>query len=73
MATSQLEKAFTVYFNLADGLSNEKESSKRYLSEIKHIFMKSEQAEKCLTRQNPLVYEFYELGMPEIIDNPGWK
>ena len=65
MATSQLEKAFTIYFNLADGLSNEKESSKRYLSEIKHIFMESEQAEKCLARQNPLVYEFYELGMPE--------
>jgi glucose-6-phosphate isomerase len=67
MATSQLEKAFTIYFNLADGLSNEKESSKRYLSEIKHIFMESEQAEKYLTQQNPLVYEFYELGMPEDI------
>ncbi len=65
MTTKQLEKAFTIFFNLTDGLSNKKESSKRYLSEIKHIFMESEQAEKYLNQQNPLVYEFYEIGMPE--------
>ena len=52
MTTKQLEKAFTIFFNLTDGLSNKKESSKRYLSEIKHIFMESEQAEKYLNQQS---------------------
>ena len=54
MGTLQLEKAFTIYFNMTNGLSTDKESSKRYLSDIKNIFMESEEAEKDLARQNPL-------------------
>jgi glucose-6-phosphate isomerase len=65
MEKKEIAHAFSVFFSLADGLSSERKSLKRYLSDIRHIFSQKEEAEKIAAFQNPLVYEFYELGMPE--------
>jgi len=58
-------KSFTVDFSLLTGLSKTAESSKRYLSGIKNMFSDQAAAEEILKTGDPLVYEFYELGVPE--------
>lgn len=65
MDKNDVERAFTLFFSLEDGRSDETESQKRYLSEVKNIFLDSGEAERRLQKDNPLVYEFYELGIPE--------
>jgi glucose-6-phosphate isomerase len=65
MDNNNAERAFTLFFSLEDGRSDETESQKRYLSEVKNIFLDSGEAERRLQEDNPLVYEFYELGIPE--------
>ena len=64
MDKNDVERAFTLFFSLEDGRSDETESQKRYLSEVKNIFLDSGEAERRLQKDNPLVYEFYELGIP---------
>jgi len=61
-------KSFTVDFSLVTGLSKTAESSKRYLSGLKGIFSDRAAVDEMLKEGDPLVYEFYELGVPE---NPG--
>ena len=61
-------KSFTVDFSLVTGLSKTAESSKRYLSGLKGVFSDKAAADEMLKEGDPLVYEFYELGVPE---NPG--
>ena len=56
---------FNLIFSLENGLCPERESSKRYLSDVKNIFYDSAGAEKILSTDNPLIYEFYELPMPQ--------
>ena len=58
-------RSFTVDFSLADGLSKTAESSKRYLSGVAKMFYDQGAAAKMLESGDPLVYEFYELGVPE--------
>jgi glucose-6-phosphate isomerase len=58
------ERAFTILFNLADGKSPSQPSTKRYLADVKKMFVDSAAAERILTKENPLVYEFHELGIP---------
>jgi glucose-6-phosphate isomerase len=58
-------KSFTVDFSLTSGLSTTVESSKRYLSKIANMFCDEEAAAETLRGGDPLVYEFYELGVPE--------
>jgi len=58
-------KSFPVDFSLATGLSKTAESSKRYLSGVKNMFLDTAAADKTLEDGDPLVYEFYELGSPE--------
>jgi glucose-6-phosphate isomerase len=55
---------FNLIFHLEDGLCPERESSKRYLSDVKNIFYDTAAAEKVLANDNQLIYEFYELPMP---------
>ena len=54
---------FNLIFNLENGLCPERESSKRYLSDVKSIFYDTAEAEKKLTVDDRLIYEFYELPM----------
>jgi len=59
---------FGLDFDLVTGLCPRKASTKRYLSGVKSIFLHPEQAEERLKKEDPLVYEFYEL---EMIQDPG--
>lgn len=58
-------KPFTVYFGLKDGLSDSRESLKRYLSNMKGMFLDDAECQRMIDNGNPLVYEFYDFGMPE--------
>ena len=58
-------RSFSVDFSLLDGLSRTAESSKRYLSNIAKMFNDEAAAAEMLKEGDRLVYEFYELGVPE--------
>jgi glucose-6-phosphate isomerase len=60
----EINRAFSIFFNLKDGASPATNSTKRHLSDVKQIFVDATEAERILERENPLVYEFYELGIP---------
>lgn len=59
-------KALNIDFNLATGLSTTRESTKRQLSRMKGMYY-DEQAfdEKVAKENDPLIYEFYELEVPQ--------
>jgi glucose-6-phosphate isomerase len=59
-----IDRAFTVLFNLTDGKSASRHSTKRYLADVRKMFVNLEAADRILEIENPLVYEFYELGIP---------
>lgn len=56
---------FSVYFDLINGLSNERTSTKRYLSNMKGMFADEAALQAKLAQEDSLVYEFYELNLPE--------
>jgi glucose-6-phosphate isomerase len=58
-------RPFTVYFDLANGLSNSIVSTKRKLSEMKNMFYDNIALENILKEEDRIIYEFYELGVPE--------
>ena len=68
MKVSEIEKAFTIFFSLENGLSTDRESGKRHLADVQQMFADQEAAKARLKKENPLIYEFYDLGMP---DTPG--
>ena len=59
------EKGFTMAFDLKTGLSPDKETGKRYLSEMKGMFADSAAEERMIAEGNPLVYEFHGMPAPE--------
>ncbi|MCI8991722.1 MAG: glucose-6-phosphate isomerase [Eubacterium sp.] len=60
------EKGFTIDFNMVNGLSSVKNTSKRLLSKVKSMFYDEEAAKKELEENGDrLVYEFHELPAPE--------
>ena len=59
-----IDRAFTTLFNLTDGKSPAQPSTKRYLADVKKMFVDPAAAQRILEKENPLVYEFYELGIP---------
>ena len=59
------DKSFLVDFDTVTGISTTAETTKRYLSQMKDMFCDTQAAEKILENEDPLVYEFYELGCPE--------
>ena len=48
-----------------NGFSKKAETTKRYLSQMKDMFYDVAAAEEILKTEDPLIYEFYELGFPE--------
>ncbi|MFD1414369.1 glucose-6-phosphate isomerase [Oceanobacillus jeddahense] len=60
---------FTLFFDLANGKSNEKESSKRYVSNMKGIFHNEAALQQVVDEEDRLVYEFYELDLPQTEGN----
>lgn len=65
MGNFNWEQGFAMDFNLKSGFSGKAATTKRYLSDMKDFFYDSEAAEKILKEENPLIYEYYELGCPE--------
>jgi glucose-6-phosphate isomerase len=59
------ERGFILDFALQGGLSQKAASTKRRLSQMKGMFADTTACEKTLQSEDPLVYEFYELGAPE--------
>jgi glucose-6-phosphate isomerase len=57
-------RGFVLDFSLQNGISKNAVSTKRRLSEMKGMFSDAAAYEKLLG-EDPLVYEFYELGTPE--------
>ncbi|WP_368901195.1 glucose-6-phosphate isomerase [Oceanobacillus oncorhynchi] len=60
---------FSLYFDLANGNSEEKESSKRFLSNMKGMFNDETTLQQIVDEEDRLVYEFYELDLPKTEGN----
>jgi glucose-6-phosphate isomerase len=58
-------KSMAVMFDLASGLSPDVPSIRRKLSGMAGMFADSRAWEEAVAAQDPLVYEFYDLGRPE--------
>lgn len=56
---------FSMYFDLINGISEEKNTTKRFLSNMKGMFSDSDALENMLAKEDELAYEFYELSLPE--------
>ncbi|MGE5581414.1 MAG: glucose-6-phosphate isomerase [Bacillota bacterium] len=56
---------FALYFDLKSGLSTDKASTKRYLANMRGMFADEAALEAMIAKENTMVYEFYELGLPE--------
>ena len=59
------DKSFLVDFDTVTGVSKTAETTKRRLSQMKDMFYDSKAADEILKTDDPLIYEFYELGCPE--------
>lgn len=62
-------KPFTLDFDLKTGLSETTESTKRHLSRMKGMYVDDMAFEATLQNDDPLVYEFYELDLPQTEGN----
>lgn len=60
---------FAIYFDLKNGISNDRPSTKRYLSNMKGMFADDKAFDDILEDPDKLIYEFYELGLPETSSN----
>ncbi len=61
----QWEKGFVLDFGLNTGLSETAKPTKRMLSQMRGMFADSAAYDELLTKGDPVVYEFFELGAPE--------
>ena len=60
------DRSFCVDFDLDTARSKTAETTKRYLSQMKGMFYDTKAAEEILAKgEDPLIYEFHELGCPE--------
>lgn len=68
-ALKEMIKPFSLYFSLNNGLSDTKPSLKRNLSKMKGMYADERELQSILEKSDPLLYEFYELGVPELPGN----
>ncbi len=59
------DTSFLVDFDIETGRSKTARATKRYLSEMKEMYFDTRAVEKILENNDPLIYEFHELGCPE--------
>ena len=59
------QKGFVLDFDLNTGFSRSTQSTKRTLSQMKGMYAEDSALEKLIETDDPLVYEFYEIGAPE--------
>jgi glucose-6-phosphate isomerase len=65
MNDKQATLPFTEYFDLKSGLSSTRPSTKRLLSRMKGMYANEAAFDQAVAGGDPLVYEFYELTLPE--------
>ena len=65
MENSNNLKSLAIRFNLEDGLSPDLESTKRMLSAMDGMYLNNNELKEMIKDEDILVYEFYELGIPE--------
>lgn len=56
---------FSIYFDFKSGLSNEKKSTFRHLSNMKGMFADENSLQEMIDKDDSVIYEFFELGLPE--------
>lgn len=61
-------KPFSMFFDLQTGLSKDNQTTRRTLSDMKGMYADEAALEAAIKANDELVYEFYELKLPE---NPG--
>lgn len=59
------DTSFLVDFNLQTGYSETAKASKRMLSQMKNMFNDTKAVNEILKNEDPVIYEWYELGCPE--------
>jgi len=59
------DKGFTIDFDLTTGLSTMKDTGKRRLSDMRGMFADDAALEEEIKKEDKLVYEFHEMGVPE--------
>jgi glucose-6-phosphate isomerase len=55
---------FSAFFDLKNGVAKGRNSTTRYLANMKGMFENEKALEEILEKENPMVYEFYELDLP---------
>jgi glucose-6-phosphate isomerase len=65
MKNIENKKSSAVIFNLEDGISPDYESTKRMLSAMAGMYLNNEKLKEMISEKDILVYEFYELDIPE--------
>jgi glucose-6-phosphate isomerase len=58
-------RGFLLDFALDTGMSRAATPTKRHLSQMRDMYRDAEAAERLVRENDPLVYEFFELGAPE--------
>jgi glucose-6-phosphate isomerase len=58
-------KSKAIKFNLENGLSPDIKSIKRRLSDMESMYLNNEILKKMLKKEDTIIYEFYDLGLPE--------
>ena len=59
------DRGFPIDFDIETGRSETAKTTKRYLSQMKGMYFDSDAVKKIMEKEDPLIYEFYELGCPE--------
>lgn len=59
------DKSFCVDFDIPSGFSKTAETTKRRLSQMRGMFWDEKAVSDILEREDPVIYEFHELGCPE--------
>ena len=59
------EVPFVIPFDLQSGMSEDAKPTQRRLSQMKGMYYNESALQETLNKDDPLVYEFYELGIPE--------
>jgi glucose-6-phosphate isomerase len=64
MNANQATLPFVIDFNLLNGISPSRESTKRQLSKMKGMYADDIAFQQLVSEGDPLLYEFYELELP---------
>lgn len=62
-------RPFSLMFDTGTGICRERKTSKRYLSNMKGMYLDNDALEAMVRKEDRLVYEFYELTIPETEGN----